>query len=176
MAKLIGNENEITDVSNTITSNVNNLNIIVNENFARIIKNENDVQNLNHTLNDLSLNTTSALDFERLELAENNIMLLNNTLDGMTNTVRDFKNDIKNNTANIKGNVGKILTNQAEISSSKTAVGDLEGIFYADKKIPLCTSNLLYCYDGKLCHMEQLKILKSPTHTKNCSRMRTFVI
>ena len=77
MAKLIGNGNEVTDVSNTITSNVNNLNIIVNENFARIIKNENDVQNLNHTLNDLCLNTTSSLDHERLELAENNIILLN---------------------------------------------------------------------------------------------------
>ena len=132
MAKLIGNGNEVTDVSNTITSNVNNLNIIVNENFARIIKNENDVQNLNHTLNDLSLNTTSSLNFERLELAENNIMLLNNTL---SNTVNDFKNDIKTNTANIQSNEGKVSSNQAEIFNFKTSVGDLEGIFYAGKKI-----------------------------------------
>ena len=138
LVKIIGNEDAITDVSNTITNNVNNLNVIVNENFARIIKNENDVQNLNHTLNDLSLNSTSTLDFERLELAENNIMLLNNSLDDLSNTVNDFKNDIKNNTANIQSNEGKISSNQAEISNSKTSVGDLEGIF------------LMHCYDGKI--------------------------
>ena len=122
MAKIIGYENEITDVSNTITSNVNNLNIIVNENSARIIKNENDVQNLSHTLNDLSLNTTSTLDFE-------NIVLLNNTLDDLSNTVNDIKNDIKINTANIQSNEGKVSSNQADISSLKTSFGDLEGIF-----------------------------------------------
>ena len=74
MVKIIENEDEITDVSNTITNNVNNLNVIVNENFARTIQNENDVQNLNHTLNNLRLNNTSPVDFERLELAESNIM------------------------------------------------------------------------------------------------------
>ena len=78
---MIENENEITDVSNTITSNVNNLNVIVNENSARTINNENDVQNLNRTLNDLRLNSTSSFDFERLESAENNIMRLHNSFD-----------------------------------------------------------------------------------------------
>ena len=38
MVKIIENEDEITDVSNTITNNLNHLNVIVNENFARTIK------------------------------------------------------------------------------------------------------------------------------------------
>ena len=135
---MIGNENEITDVSNTITNNLNNLNAVVNENFARTINNENDVQNLNRTLNDLSLNSTSSFDFERLELAENNIKLLNNSLDDLSNTVNDFKNDIKNNTANIQSNEGKIASNQVEISNSKTSVRDLEGIF------------LMHCYEWQI--------------------------
>lgn len=153
LVKIIGNEDAITDVSNTITNNVNNLNVIVNENFARTINNENDVQNLNHTLNDLSLNSTSTLNVERLELAENNIMLLNNSLDDLSNTVNDFKNDIKNNTANIQSNEGKISSNQAEISNSKTSVGDLEGIF------------LMHCYDGKFCHLHY--IIHNPEITKS---------
>ena len=160
LTKIIGNENEITDVSNTITSNVNNLNIIVNENSARIIKNENYVQNLNHTLNDLSLNTTSSLNFERLELAENNIMLLNNTFDDLSNNVNDFKNDIKTNTANIQSNEGKVSSNQAEISNFKTSVGDLEGIFLCWQKNPICIGNFSYFPFAKI------KDQKSPNLTK----------
>jgi hypothetical protein len=160
---MIENENEITDVSNTITSNVNNLNIIVNENSARIITNENDVQLLNHTLNDLSFNTTSSLDFERLELAENNIMLINNTLDELSNTVNDIKNDIKTNTARIQSNEGKVSSNQGDISSFKTSFGDLEGIF-------LCRQKKSYMHwQFSYFPFSKIEDLKLPDLTKNAS-------
>ena len=48
---------------------------------AKIHEAETLVQNLDNTLNDLSLNTTSTVDLERLELAENNIIHLNNSLE-----------------------------------------------------------------------------------------------
>ena len=89
-------------------------------------------KNLNHTLNNLRLNNTSTVDFDRLELAESNIMHLNNT-------VNDFKNDINNNAANIASNKGKISMNQADLSSSKTEFGDIKGISYADKINHICT-------------------------------------
>ena len=48
---------------------------------AKIHEAETLVQNLDNTLNDLNLNTTSTVDLERLELAENNIIHLNNSLE-----------------------------------------------------------------------------------------------
>ena len=131
-------KDEIDDLSNTVESlgddiQDNSAKIEETENLvdlndtisAKIHEAETIVQNLDNILNDSSLNTTSR---ERLELAENNIIHLSNSLDNLNNTVKDFKNDIMNNTANIQSNQGKISDNQVDISSSKTIVEDLEGI------------------------------------------------
>ena len=91
-------ENEIHELSNTVEGlddNIkdNSAKIEETENLAQNLVDLNDtitakiheaetlVQNLDNTLNDLSLNTTSTVDLERLELAENNIIHLNNSLE-----------------------------------------------------------------------------------------------
>ena len=91
-------KDEIDDLSNTVDSlgdNIqdNSAKIVETENLALNLVDLNDtitakiheaetlVQNLDNTLNDLSLNTTSTVDLERLELAENNIIHLNNSLE-----------------------------------------------------------------------------------------------
>ena len=91
-------KDEIGDLSNTVEGlddNIqdNSAKIEETENLAQNLVDLNDtisakiheaetlVQNLDNTLNDLSLNTTSTVDLERLELAENNIIHLNNSLE-----------------------------------------------------------------------------------------------
>ena len=91
-------KDEIGDLSNTVddldgniqdnsakikeTENLAQNLVDLNETIsAKIHEAETLVQNLDNTLNDLNLNTTSTVDLERLELAENNIIHLNNSLE-----------------------------------------------------------------------------------------------
>ena len=75
--KIQDNSAKIKETEN-LAQNLVDLNETIS---AKIHEAETLVQNLDNTLNDLSLNTTSTVDLERLELAENNIIHLNNSLE-----------------------------------------------------------------------------------------------